>query len=131
MMREDNEMYKDKGIITEDEQTLISRHPEDIQDRLKEELLTAKEVVFGFHSYASWIESMEEGLKISFKENVIMRGELNTAKFARILLQFSVGMVFMPLKEELEHDGKLEEFKQYPKGTRVKANGETVYCKNQ
>ncbi|GLY12502.1 hypothetical protein [Pseudobacillus badius] len=124
-------MYEDKGIITEDEQILISRYPEDIQERLKEELLTAKEVVISSYSYDSWIESMEKGLKISFKENVIMRGELNTAKFARIFLQISVGKVFKPLKEELEHDGRLEEFKQYPKGTRVKANGEIVYCKSQ
>jgi hypothetical protein len=31
-------MYENKGIITEEEQALISRYPEDLQERLKEKL---------------------------------------------------------------------------------------------
>jgi hypothetical protein len=119
-------MYKDKGIITEDEQTLISRYPEDIQGRLKAELLKSKEIAFSSYSYDNWIDNMEQGLTITFKDNVTFIGELNTARVARFLVEHTEGRKLKPLKEELEWDDKLEEYKQYPKGTRVKANGEIV-----
>ncbi|MGG0186967.1 hypothetical protein [Bacillus rhizoplanae] len=119
-------MYQDKGILTKDEQILISRYPADIQERLQDELLKAKEMPKSF-SYDSWIGNMEQGLVITFKENVTLIGELNTARLARVLLEMNDGRTRKPLKEELEHDGRLEEFKQYSKGTRIKANGEVVY----
>ncbi|WP_066047041.1 hypothetical protein [Robertmurraya korlensis] len=119
-------MYKDRGIITEDEQKLISRYPEDIQERLKEELLKSKEMN-KCSNYDSLIDKMEQGLTITFKDNVTFIGKPNTARLARFLLEHTQRVKYKPLKEELEHDGRLEEFKQYPKGTRVRANGEVVY----
>lgn len=106
-------MYVDKGTITEDEQTLLARYADDIQGRLKDELLKAKEMPKSF-SYDRWIDLMEQGLTITFKDNTTIIGELNTAIKRK------------PFKQELEHEGRLEEYKQYPKGTRVKANGEIV-----
>jgi alkylated DNA nucleotide flippase Atl1 len=120
-------MFDNKGIITEDEQILISRYPDDIQERLKDELLKAKEVTIRSFAYDNWIKNMEQGLVITFKENVTLIGQPNTARLARALLEMQDGITRKPLKSELEHDGRLEEFKQYPKGTRVKANGEIVY----
>jgi hypothetical protein len=119
-------MYKDKGTLTEEEQVLISRYPDDIQDKLKDKLIEAKAMPKSF-SYDNWIEHMEQGLVISFRENTTFIGELNTARLARLLLQINDGKTRKPFKEELEHDGRLEEFKQYPKGTRLKANGEVVF----
>ncbi|MCM3767035.1 hypothetical protein [Neobacillus niacini] len=119
-------MYEDKGTITEDELRLISRYADDVQGRLKDELLKAKEMPKSF-SYYSWIDYMEQGLTITFKDNTSIIGELNTARLARALLEINDGIKRKPLKEELEHDGRLEEFKQYPKGTKVKANGDIVY----
>lgn len=122
--------YESKDNLTEDEHILISRYPEDVQEDLKQHLL--KDKAYASYSYKGMIEAMEEGRKISFTKatngvQVTIIGELNTALFARLLLQFSEGRTFKPLKSELEHDGRLEEFKQYPKGTKVKANGEIVY----
>ncbi|MFJ7510024.1 hypothetical protein ACIQW7_11250 [Peribacillus simplex] len=120
-------MYKDKGIITEEEQILISRYPDEIQEKLKDLLLKDKEISFSSNSYDSWIKTMEEGQEIIFIKDVVrLVGGFNAALFARALSQAIHGRPFKPLKEELEYDGRLEEFKQYPKGTRVKANGEVV-----
>lgn len=122
-------MYKDKGIITQGEQTLITRYPDDLQYKLKGELLKAKEMQKSF-SYDRWIDHMEQGLEIGFsktdKVNVTTIGKPNTAKLARVLVEMTDGISRKPLKEELEHDGRLEEFKQYPKGARVKFNGEVI-----
>ncbi|MDM5313368.1 hypothetical protein [Peribacillus frigoritolerans] len=120
-------MYMDKGIITEEEQILISRYPDEIQEKLKDILLKDKEISFSSNSYDSWIKTMEEGQEIIFIKDVVrLVGGFNDALFARALLQAIQGRPFKPLKEELDYDGRLEEFKQYPKGTRVKANGEVV-----
>jgi hypothetical protein len=116
----------DKGTLTEDELILISRYQEDIQDRLKEELLKAKEMPKSF-KYVSWIEHLEQGLEITFKDNTTWIGKLNTPRLARLLLEINDGVKRKPTIPELQHDGRLEAFKQYPKGTRVKANGEVVY----
>lgn len=35
-------MYVDKGIVTEEEQVLISRYPVELQGKLKEELIMIK-----------------------------------------------------------------------------------------
>lgn len=122
-------LFMDKGIITEEEQILISRYPEDLQDKLKEHLLKDKEYMSS-HSYDGLIEAMEQGRKISYKKHdkgeIWSIGEMNVPKFVRLLLQFSGDTKYKPLKEELEWDDRLEEYKQYPKGTRVKANGEIV-----
>jgi hypothetical protein len=117
-------MYKDKGILTEDELKLISRYPNDIQAMLKERLLDAKERNYNSYSYDKWIDYMEQGLKITFDGNVTLIAGLNSYKFARVLLEYYDGIKRQPLKEEFEYDSRLEYFKQYPKGTRVKANGE-------
>jgi hypothetical protein len=120
-------MFEDKGRLTEDEQNLISRYPAEIQERLKNDLLKAKEYPKSF-SYDSRIDQMEQGLEITFGKNenvnVTMVGKLNTARLARVLLQIDDGISRKPTKQELEHDGRLEAFTQFPKGTRVKANGE-------
>lgn len=122
-------MFKDKGIITEDEMILISRYPDDIQHKLKDEVIKAKENSNPY-SYNNWIDYMEQGLEITFskpdKMNVVTIGQPNTAKMARLLLEIVDGVHRKPLIDELEHDGRLEGFKQYPKGARVKANGEVV-----
>lgn len=120
-------MYKDKGILTEVELILVSRYPEDIQERLEEELLKAKEITVSSFSYDNWIDHMEQGLTISFRDKTTIIGELNTARLARLLLEINDGIKRKPQKKELEHDGRLEAFKQYPKGTRIKADGELVY----
>ena len=129
LIREDYYMFKDKGIITEEEHILISRYHTDIQNKLRDKLLKAKEMPKSF-SYDSWIDNMEQGLEISYnktdKGQVISIGKPNTARLARMLVEMSDGVKIKPLKEELEHDGRLEEFQKYPKGTRVKANGEVV-----
>ncbi|WP_255233578.1 hypothetical protein [Bacillus altitudinis] len=124
-------MFKDKEIITEDEQILISRYPEDLQEKLKEHLLKDKEYMSSL-SYDGLVKAIEQGRKISYskQENggvVWSIGELNFPKFARLLIQFSEDTKYKPLKEELEWDDRLEEFKQYPKGTRVEAHGEVAY----
>lgn len=119
-------MFEDKDKLTEEENVLISRYPDEIQKKITKRVLEAKEMPKSF-SYDRWIEHMEQGLKITFNENTTLIGELNTAKLARLLLEMQDGIKRKPLTEELEHDGRLEEFKQYPKGTRVKANGEIVY----
>ncbi|MDG5789662.1 hypothetical protein QA612_19580 [Evansella sp. AB-P1] len=122
-------MYKDKGLITSEEQSLISRYSADIQGQIKDELLNSKEMQISF-SYDKWIENMEEGLEINIRETdkgrVKTVGKLNTARLARALVEINDGISIKPNKTELEHDGRLEEFKQYPKGTRVKANGKIV-----
>jgi uncharacterized heparinase superfamily protein len=73
---------------------------------------------------------MEQGLEINFsktdKINVVTIGKPNIAGLARVLLERTDGISRKPLKKELEHDGRLEAFKQYPKGTRIKANGEVI-----
>jgi hypothetical protein len=97
---EDKLMYKYKGTLTEDELILISRYPDDIQDKLKDKLLEAKEMTKSF-SYDKWIEHMELGLVISFKENTTFIGELNTARLARLLLQINDGKTRKPSLQEL------------------------------
>jgi hypothetical protein len=49
---------------------------------------------------------MEQGLIITFKDNVTCIGELNAARFARLLLEMNDGITRKPLKAELEHDGR-------------------------
>ena len=122
-------MFEDKGIITEDEQTLISRYPDDMQDKLRDKLLRAKDMPKSF-SYDSWINTFEQGLAISFskQENaeVTTIGTLNVSRFIRVIEEMKDGTKRAPDKWELEHDGRLEDFKKYPKGTRIKANGDKV-----
>jgi len=105
-------MYGNKGIITEDEQMLICRYPANIQEYIKEELFQAKEYSNSFSS-DDWIECREKGLEIGFyrtdKPTGIAIDKPNIATLASM------------------HDGRLEEFKQYPKGTRVKANEDIIY----
>ncbi|TFH63500.1 hypothetical protein [Peribacillus frigoritolerans] len=122
-------MYKNKGIITEEEQILISRYPDEIQEQIIDELLKNKECSFSSNSYDSWIEHMEEGLKVKFLEKVILMGEPNISRLARLWAEYIEGRKIKPLIWELEHDGRLEEFKKYPKGTRIKANGEVIMGK--
>lgn len=117
-------MYKDKGILTDEELTLVSRYPVEIQDRLKSEVLKAKEITVSSLSYDRWIKNMEQGMLITFNDNVTCIGEPNIFRLARTILEMNDGKTRKPLKEEIEHDGRLEAFKQYPKGTRIKANGE-------
>ncbi|MBT2254809.1 hypothetical protein [Priestia megaterium] len=123
-------MYEDKGIITKNEQILICRYPPHIQENIKERLLQTKGYMYSF-SYDDWIECMEKGLEIDFyktdKAVGVAIGKLNVSRLARLLLERHDGIPRKPLKSELEHDGRLEEFKQYPKGTRVKANGDIIY----
>lgn len=64
-------MYMDKGIITEEEQILISRYPDEIQEKLKDILLKDKEISFSSNSYDSWIKTMEEGQEIIFIKDVV------------------------------------------------------------
>jgi S-adenosylmethionine:tRNA-ribosyltransferase-isomerase (queuine synthetase) len=116
-------MYDIKSIVTEDEQILISRYPTDIQEKLKDKLLEAKEKSF---RYERIIDQLEQGLAITFNDNTTIIGKLNTARQVRLLLEMKDGINRKPSLKELEHDGRLEEFKQYPKGTRIKANGEVV-----
>lgn len=73
---------------------------------------------------------MEQGWIITFMDNVTLIGELNTARLARFVLEHTEGRKLKPLKDELEHNGRLEEFKQYPTGTRVKANGKVIMGSN-
>lgn len=124
-------MFKDKGFITEEEQILISRYPEDIQDKLKEHLLKDKEYMSS-HSYDGLIKAMEQGREISYTKHenggvVWTIGKPNAPKLARVFVELTEDIKYKPLKEELEWDDRLEEFQQYPKGTRVKANGEEIY----
>ncbi len=122
-------MFKDKGTLTKDEQILISRYAKDVQDQLSKSVLESKENQLSY-SYDNWIENMEQGKEINFSQtrnaSVIEIGKPNTAKIARALVQLADGISRQPLKAELEHDGRLKEFQQHPKGTRVKANGEIV-----
>jgi hypothetical protein len=71
---------------------------------------------------------MEYGLDKTFSKTdnatVITIGKLNIAKLARVLLKMNDGISRKPLKDDLEHGSRLEDFKQYPKGTRAKHNGE-------
>jgi hypothetical protein len=121
-------MFEDEGRLTEEEQILISRYPAEIQERLKNDLLRSKEKPRSF-IYDSRIDQMEQGLEINFSKNDIGNvttevGKLNTARLARLLLEIDDGISRQPTKQELEHDGRLEAFKQFPKGTRIMANGE-------
>ncbi|EIT85383.1 hypothetical protein A374_11585 [Fictibacillus macauensis ZFHKF-1] len=73
---------------------------------------------------------MEQGLEINFKKldkaTVIEIGKLNVSRLARALVEFNDGIPRKPLASEINHDGRLKEFQQYPKGTKVKSNGEVV-----
>lgn len=123
-------MYEYKGIITGNESVLISRYPVEIQEKLKDRLLKAKELTINSYSYDKWIDYMEQGLEISFSSSenaeVIEIGKPNIVRLARVLVEMYDGISRKPLKKELEHDGRLETFKQYPKGTRVKVNGDII-----
>lgn len=109
---------------------LISRYPVDIQEKLKDRLLNAKDLTINSYSYDNWIDYMEQGLEISFSSSeeaeVVEIGKPNIARLTRALLEMCDGVSRKPLNKELEHDGRLETFKQYPKGTRVKVNGDII-----
>ena len=101
-------MFIDKGIITDKEQTLISRYPEEIQGRLKEKLLGAKQSTFNTKSYDNWIDIMEQEKEISFNGNITItfNGELNIERLAKELIRIVDSPSFEKVKET-------EDFKRY------------------
>ncbi|WP_273850064.1 hypothetical protein [Guptibacillus spartinae] len=119
-------MYIDKGILTKDELTLIARYPDKIQSRLEEEVLKAKEVEISSFSYDNWIKWMETGKQISFDGNVTSIGDLNTYRLARKAVEMEEGFSIEPHEKEIDFDDRIESFKQYPKGSRVRANGDLI-----
>lgn len=118
-------MYVDKGIVTEEEQVLISRYPVDLQENLKEKILKIKSP-YSETLYELMIKTMEMGRKIIFLDNITLYGDINPYKIGRMIYKLKH---IKPTKEELEWDDRLEEFKQYPYGTRIKANGVIIYSK--
>ena len=122
-------MYKDKRIITEDEQILISRYPVEVQENLKKILIGDK--TWHKFFYDGLIEAMEEGREITYSviENgveIIEIGKPNISRLVRTVIDMEMGSSIKPTESELKHDDRLEDFKKFPKGTRVKANGEVV-----
>lgn len=101
-------MFIDKGIITDKEQTLISNYPEDIQGRLKEKLLDAKQSTYNTKSYDDWIDIMEQEKEISFNGNITITfiGELNIERLAKELIRLVDSPSFEKVKET-------ERFKSY------------------
>ncbi|MFL0365605.1 hypothetical protein ACH0BF_21580 [Pseudobacillus sp. 179-B 2D1 NHS] len=74
-------------------------------------------------------QAMEKGREIKYSVSekgtvVWLIGKPNISRPVRIVTEMEMGSRFKPTESELKHDDRLEEFKKYPKGTIVKANGE-------
>lgn len=123
-------MYKDKGIITDDEQLLIARYPKEIQEKLKNHLLRCK--TWDESCYQGLIDSMETGREISctITENNVeawTMGAPNISRLVRRAIEMELGTRFEPTDNEIKFDDRLEEYQSYPRGTRIKPNGEVIY----
>lgn len=90
-------MYHIKGTLTEYEQELISKYPDDIQEELKYEIIKSKE--YFERGYKEWITYMELGVTINIKPPKTKNGK-------KVIL---IGAP--PDPRRIEH------YKKYPHGT--------------
>ncbi len=121
-------MHKDKGTVTEEEQLLISRYPENEHEKLK--FIFQKSKVSHMHDLM--IEGMEWGRELDYLVTdkgvtVFQIGKLNVCRFIMKAIEIECGYTMKPTEGNLNHDDRIEQFRQYPKGTRVKAVGQVIY----
>ncbi len=104
-------MYKDKGIITEEEQILISRYPKELQENLKKILLRDKTWNVS-SSYDGIIEAMEKGREINYSVTeqgveVLEIGKSNISRLVRAAIEMEMGSSIKPTESELKHDDRI------------------------